>query len=561
MARRWALALLLVGLHTTRPARGTGAWLETSDLSSMVCDEGDGRLMHPEHALTFIRHRGNTELGTCVIGRPCVFERNIGGLVPGVQYVVVASVTSSRHDWREISISERAIRSIPTNDSQAPVEAQEHQEHQEHRYRGTVFVGDMAAGDHYVVQMSVYDGCAYLRGSGSMRESALVSFSKNLELQVIEVDMDFSPLDFDATENSVTYPWRFFVHIWSPVNIHTPVYFQTARRFVVRLALYRNEDCGQDGRTARTIPVDACTIVDVPSAGREDDHPLTATCDLFYLRDTGALDYGNYSAALFLHSISKETCEDCAPHSVVPASLLGQAVWQTSNRIIRFQPPAPEQTGTTYSDELLLQKARDDQIIRIDSFHGLLGNALLHLGVVFTVAYALGANVIRVPVSQRLVSADLIEHWHVQRARGAFADTLLHVFPGLPEYIRLPIPPSGLCKGEISAESAMRHRLELGNVDVPHQTLMMIQDLLFPFGQGFQYRFSAWCWNPSHVRRAFTWTLLPFLSRLPAEDGGGGWGGGGGHKRRGDTLVLHLRSGNVHTYRYDSVTRALLPCT
>ena len=215
MARRWALALLLVGLHTTRPARGTGAWLETSDLSSMVCDEGDGRLMHPEHALTFIRHRGNTELGTCVIGRPCVFERNIGGLVPGVQYVVVASVTSSRHDWREISISERAIRSIPTNDSQAPVEAQEHQEHQEHRYRGTVFVGDMAAGDHYVVQMSVYDGCAYLRGSGSMRESALLSFSKNLGLQVIEVDMDFSPLDFDATENSVTYPWRFFVHIWS----------------------------------------------------------------------------------------------------------------------------------------------------------------------------------------------------------------------------------------------------------------------------------------------------------------------------------------------------------
>jgi hypothetical protein len=374
----------------------------------------------------------------------------------------------------------------------------------------------------------------------------------------MKAQLDFEDGDLDAGTNTVSYPWRFSCRLWG----------RPALTFILRLVLYRRgvgegrdggaDEGGAEGGGDAGNPgevggdeVEACTVVKLQSEvdRGEDGKPFTAKCDLFLLREEGTVSYhNNYSSVLYLHeapeSIEALFTENSGhdPYTIIPASHLGQLLVQSPIRLIQLRAPKPPsyEHGHRKVDQL-----RDgDQVIRIETFHGLLGNALVQMGTTFTLAHQLGANAVRLPVAQTLESSDHIECLHVDKASRAFGQTLVDFFPRLPDYIQLPFPPSGRWKGELTALLALKQRYQElaeqgeGSIAIPSRN--GLEDLLAPFGQGFQYAFPRQVWLPSIVRRCFLLGLLPFLPRLPAEDRNEG---------DEDALLVHFRSGNIHTYR------------
>jgi hypothetical protein len=432
----------------------------------------------------------------------------------------------------------------------------------EHLYKGQLnankVIFEVLPVGMYAIEISLYDGCPYLAASSSeMKQETLLAYSGKIEVTVMKVQLDFEDGDLDAGTNTVSYPWRFSCRLWG----------RPALTFILRLVLYRRGvgggrgggavegggaggggDAGNPGEVGGD-EVEACTVVKLPSEvdRGEDGKPFTAKCDLFLLREEGTLSYGNYSALLYLHE-AQEFIEDVFeenlkhdPYTIIPASHLGQLLVQSPIRLIQLSAPKP---ASYEHGHWKVDEPRDgDQVIRIETFHGLLGNALVQMGTAFTLAHQVGANVLRLPVAQKFEPPHIERHFVDSDSR-AFGQTLLDFFPRLPEYMRLSVPPSSRWKGELTALLALKQRYqelaEQGEGSLAIPSHKRLQDILAPFGVGFQYAFPRQGWLPSIVRRCFLLTLLPFLPRLPTED-----------RNEGDeeALLVHFRSGNTHTYR------------
>ena len=366
-------------------------------------------------------------------------------------------------------------------------------------------------------------------------------------------------LDFhasDLTGNLVVYPWRFNATMQSAEPYTT----------YLRLVLYENN-------TSTVRAIEACVLVDFPPAfAQASGQSVTANCDLFYLRDAGTLAFGNYTAEIFLYQ-GRYRQEEL--HQETGDRML----FKSPRRQVNFQPP-PTPLPHTPPASIPTRRHDDDQVIRIDDLAGLLGNVLIQLGVVFTLAHKCGANVVRIPVTQPFRSADSVEQVRFNDAEARSANSLHDFFPGLPGHLRLPIPQHGRWKGEVSSLVALRVVLaeekaincfwEAPNACTPtelkgdtcsclhaatkNNTQQELFTYLSPFGESMDAPFKPISWVHSIAQRSFAVTLLPWLQKtfsLPdkADVQGWEWGTTSDFWGRGETLVLHFRSGLVHSYR------------
>ena len=183
------------------------------------------------------------------------------------------------------------------------------------------FVVPPLPAGHYTEYLDVYDACdlstsiSTINYEENRRESLLGASTRAVDVE--EGALDFHPSDL--TGNLVVYPWRFnaTMHSTAPCTTY------------LRLVLYENN-------TSTVRGIEACVLVDFPPASAQaSGQSVTANCDLFTLRDAGTLEFGNYTAEIFLHQgrhhelINEELQEGTG----------GRMLFKSPRRQVVFQPP------------------------------------------------------------------------------------------------------------------------------------------------------------------------------------------------------------------------------
>jgi len=139
---------------------------------------------HPENMLAFISAVPTYDHGSlalpliCAFGSPCVFEKRISGLAPGVVYVVLLRYYNNwMGSHKEATIrDEEWTFTAPQGDEYLYKEALNPKP------------AKVLPVDMYTIEMSLYDGCPYLAATSSeMKQESLLAYSGKIEVTVKKV--------------------------------------------------------------------------------------------------------------------------------------------------------------------------------------------------------------------------------------------------------------------------------------------------------------------------------------------------------------------------------------